>query len=112
MTSPFDRELMAMERETRDLKTVHQRGLGATRFYRKTYIKSNAAQGFHTFHIRIYDGEPMPAIILAHINTPTPTGTPSVTIIPRPYGADAIVYSQAGEIRVDAISSGQIEEIF
>lgn len=112
MTSPFDRELTAMERETRDLKTVHQRGLGATRFYRKTYTKQNASQGFHRFEIHIYDGEPTPAIITAHINLPIPARSPSLTIIPQPYGADALVYTYTpGAIRIDAISSAQIEEI-
>lgn len=33
MISLFDRELMRMEQEVRDLKTIHQRGLGTTRFY-------------------------------------------------------------------------------
>lgn len=33
MISLFDKELIAMEREVRDLKTIHQRGLGTTRFY-------------------------------------------------------------------------------
>lgn len=33
MISLFDKELLAMEHEVRDLKTIHQRGLGTTRFY-------------------------------------------------------------------------------
>ncbi len=33
MISLFDKELMRMEQEVRDLKTIHQRGLGTTRFY-------------------------------------------------------------------------------
>ena len=33
MISLFDKELTRMEQEVRDLKTIHQRGLGTTRFY-------------------------------------------------------------------------------
>lgn len=33
MRSLFDKELTEMEREVRDLKAIHQRGLGTTRFY-------------------------------------------------------------------------------
>ena len=33
MISLFDLELKRMEQEVRDLKTIHQHGLGTTRFY-------------------------------------------------------------------------------
>lgn len=112
MTSLFDRELTQMEREVRDLKTVYQRGLGAIRFYRATYTKSNASSGFHNFKVNIADGEPTPAIFTAHANVPTPTQTPSVRVYARSYGAQVQVYAYtAGDIRVDVISSAAIEGI-
>lgn len=112
MTSLFDRELTQMEREVRDLKTIHQRGLGATRFYRESYTISNASSGFHTVKIYLAEGELTPAIILAHINTPVPVLTAYVRIYPRSYGADAQIYVYtAGAVRIDVISSAQIEEI-
>lgn len=112
MTSLFDKQLTQMEREVRDLKTIHRRGLGETRFYRDSITISNAAQGTHTVQIHLAAGELTPAIISAHINTPTPTRTSNVRIYQRTYGADASIYTYtAGTIRVDVISSAEIEEL-
>ena len=112
MISLFDRELIEMEREVRDLKTIHQRGLGATRFYKKSFTKTGASSGYHNFRVQIYDGEPMPAIITAYINTPTPTRTPTVEVSPQSYGASVSVYCYtAGNIRVDVVSSSDIQGI-
>lgn len=112
MNSLFDKELTQMEKEVRDLKTIHQRGLGAVRFYRKIYTKQNASAGTHNFRVNIYEDEPTPAIFTAHINVPTPTILPSVRVYARSYGAQVQVYCYtAGDIRLDVISSAEIEEI-
>lgn len=112
MISLFDKELLDMEHEVRDLKTIHQRGLGTTRFYRASVTKQNASAGSHSFQIHLADGELTPAIILASINAPTPTGASNVSLYERSYGALASVYIQnAGTIRLDVVSSADISEI-
>lgn len=112
MTSLFDRELTQMEHEVRDLKTIHQRGLGATRFYRKSYTINGASSGFHTVEVHLAEGEPTPAIITAHIRTQTPVFSAHSRIDQQSYGASVLVYSYtAGDIQIEIISTAQIQEI-
>lgn len=112
MTSLFDRELTQMEREVRDLKTIHQRGLGATRFYRKSYTINGASSGFHTIEVHLADGELTPAIITAHIRTQTPVFSSYSRVDPQSYGANILVYNYtAGDVQIEIISTAQIQEI-
>lgn len=56
MQALFDKELTEMEREVRDLKTIHQRGLGTVRFYEaETFATLN---GSRRFRATLVAGEP------------------------------------------------------
>ena len=52
----FDEELTEMEREVRDLKTIHQRGLGTVRFYEAETTAS--VNGSARFDADLVTGEP------------------------------------------------------
>lgn len=56
MISLFEKELMRMEQEVRDLKTIHQRGLGTVRFYEASV--STTVNGSKTFTANLATGEP------------------------------------------------------
>lgn len=73
MISLFEKELMHMEREVRDLKTFCYRGTGATRFYAKEL--SIQADSGTTYGVRAttIEGEPSPAFIMIFIKL-TPNG--------------------------------------
>ena len=63
MTSLFDKELEEMEREVRDLKTVHLRGLGTIVFYSKTNTYTIPANKQLNWTISLQTDEPAPALI-------------------------------------------------
>ena len=73
MISLFDQELLAMEREVRDLKTIHQRGLGTTRFY--TYERNIEITGDSIyewfFQAVVEDTNLIPMVVLPFIEGPT-----------------------------------------
>lgn len=54
--SLFDKELTEMEREVRDLKTIHQRGLGTVRFYEAETTAT--ISGSTRFTANLVTGEP------------------------------------------------------
>lgn len=56
--SLFDKELTEMEREVRDLKTIHQRGLGTVRFY-EAETGTIALNGSARFDANLVSGEPL-----------------------------------------------------
>ena len=56
MQALFDKELTEMEREVRDLKTIHQRGLGTARFYEAE--TSATINGSKRFRATLVAGEP------------------------------------------------------
>lgn len=56
MQALFDKELIRMEREVRDLKTIHQRGLGTVRFYEAE--TSATINGSKRFTANLVAGEP------------------------------------------------------
>ena len=56
MQALFDKELTEMEREVRDLKTIHQRGLGTVRFYEAE--TSATLNGSRRFRATLVAGEP------------------------------------------------------
>lgn len=115
MTSLFDRELTQMEREVRDLKTIHQRGLGTTRFYSATAQKSvSTSMGFATFRITTGDDAVVPIAIIPAISVPEPVATSLIVFSISTDGASASVTTSAftpGTIKVKAICSSPIEEI-
>ena len=67
MTSLFDKELSQMEKEVRDLKTIHERGIGTTRFYvydREITIPGNYYEWFFIGTVEDVSEIPMVAIPL------------------------------------------------
>ena len=58
MQALFDKELTEMEREVRDLKTIHQRGLGTVRFY-EAETDTIALNGSARFNANLVAGEPL-----------------------------------------------------
>lgn len=72
MTSLFDKELIEMEREVRDLKTIHQRGLGTTRFY--TYEQViQIPNGYYVWYLfgTFEDANLAPAVVMPFVGGPT-----------------------------------------
>lgn len=57
MQALFDKELTEMEREVRDLKTIHQRGLGTVRFYEAETTAT--INGTTRFNANLVAGEPL-----------------------------------------------------
>lgn len=69
MISLYEKELLAMKRELRDLKTYCQHGLGNTRFYAKEITIEGDAMGIYTVKAETAPGEPTPAILMAYAKT-------------------------------------------
>lgn len=72
MQALFDKELTEMEREVRDLKTMHQRGLGTTRFYayeRQIEIPRDFCEFF--FQATVENTNLLPMVMLPFIEGPT-----------------------------------------
>ena len=115
MISLFERELLAMEREVRDLKSSYQRGLGTTRFYSATAQKSIASpMGFTSFNVLLEDGEPTPAAFVPAVSVPTPIGYSLSTFSLEDGGTRAVVAVGSltpGTVKIKAFCSGVIEDI-
>lgn len=62
MSSLFDREFSKMEQEVRDLKTIHQRGLGSIVFYQFSEEITIPANKWLDYKITLKADEPSPAI--------------------------------------------------
>lgn len=73
MISLFEKELIAVERELRDLKTQCRHGLGNTRFYAKEMTVSCTADYRYTFTATTMAGEPSPAFIGIFYSEPSPS---------------------------------------
>ena len=58
MQALFDKELTEMEREVRDLKTIHQRGLGTVRFYEAETGTVTISNSSARFTANLVAGEP------------------------------------------------------
>lgn len=72
MQALFDKELIRMEQEVRDLKTMHQRGLGTTRFY--TYERQiEIPRDFCDFYFQatVENTNLLPMVMLPFIEGPT-----------------------------------------
>lgn len=115
MTSLFDRELTQMEREVRDLKTIHQRGLGATQFYSATAQKTtSSSMSYVTFTASVAPDSPLPAAFVAAISLPEPIAVNSTIYTIAPTGdhvsVTPVVYTP-GTVKFKVISSSQIEDI-
>lgn len=72
MISLFEKELIAMERELRDLKTYCRHGLGNTRFYSKEMTIDCIGERIYTFTATTKTGEPSPAFTTIYFSIPTP----------------------------------------
>lgn len=70
MISLFDRELMRMEQEVRDLKTIHQRGLGTVKFFEAEV--SASISSYTQFTANLEAGEPANPLAISLINAPEP----------------------------------------
>lgn len=115
MTSLFDRELTQMEREVRDLKTIHQRGLGTTQFYSATAQKTtSSSMSYVTFRASVAQGSPLPAAFVTAISLPEPIAVSSIIYGIAPTGdyvsVTPIVFTP-GTVKCKVISSSQIEDI-
>ena len=73
MQALFDKELIRMEQEVRDLKTFCKRAVGATRFYAKELTIQNTPGAFYKVRATTMAGEPSPALIMIYIKI-TPDG--------------------------------------
>lgn len=115
MISLFDKELEEMEREVRDLKTIHARGLGAVRFYEAEATKTVAySQGYATFTITIAQDELTPAIIIPTLTIPEPLVYTFATYSINDDGDSASVTVSAytpGTVKLKVISSSPIGSI-
>ena len=115
MRSLFDKEIEEMEREVRDLKTIHARGLGTVRFYEAEATKNvTYSQGYATFTITITPDELTPAIIIPTLNIPEPLVYTFATYSINDDGDRASVTVSAytpGPVKLKVISSSQIGSI-
>lgn len=111
MTSLFEQELIAMEREVRDLKTIRQRGIGTTIFY------SESLQKTHNYYtdvaVSIASDEPMPAIITIAANIPQPLNFPMLVFVPQTDGAlfDVLGGAASGIAKIKVFSSSKIGSV-
>ena len=90
MISLFDKELLAMERDVRDLKTIHQRGVGSIVFYQFVKEFTLPANKWLDWTIELKNDEPSPALYTFQTNGGI-------------YTADII---QSGEQKTGSISGG------
>lgn len=115
MISLFDQELMEMEREVRDLKTIYQRGLGTTKFYSATAQKNvPTMMGFASFTITAVDDAVTPIAIVPAIQLPTPVATSLIVFSIASGGDSANVTTMAftpGTVKLKAICSSEIQGI-
>lgn len=72
MISLFDKELMRMEQEVRDLKTIHQRGLGTVKFFETETTATLSSIGSSRFQGNIMAGEPANPLAISLVNYPEP----------------------------------------
>lgn len=113
MTSLFERQLMALQNEIEDLKTSHVIGAGSTMFYSAELTLTGSSS--YELRAKIYDGEPMPPMIIAVYRYDVPgalpvggqwiwTNNPSNNTYQLSLGA-----SQDATVLVQVISSSLIE---
>lgn len=115
MRSLFDKELTEMEREVRDLKTIHQRGLGTTRFYSATATKNvPSSMGYAGFSINAEAGAWTPIAVVPAFNLPEPVAVSSVVFSISSAGDSASVMAIAytpGNVKLKVMCSSPIESI-
>lgn len=115
MISIFERELEEIEREVRDLKTIHQRGLGTVQFYEATSTKTILnSQGYASFSVDIASGEPTPSLIIPAVNIPQPLVYSFVVFSLNADGDHAGVTVSAwtpGQVKLKVISSSIVGSI-
>lgn len=115
MISLFDQELLDMEREVRDLKTIHQRGLGTTRFYSDTSQKNVPySMGIASFSISAVDDAITPIAFVPAIQLPTPVAASTVVFSIGSNGDSASVTTIAftpGTVKLKVMCSSEIQGI-
>ena len=79
MQALFDKELTEMEREVRDLKTIHQRGLGTVRFYEAETGTVTLNQASARFTANLVAGEPTTPLAISLIYGEPPIGDFNLT---------------------------------
>ena len=111
MTSLFEQELIAMEQEVRDLKTIHLRGLGTTRFYSGQATAEN--NQWVTFEAHVAADEPTPAIMQGLINVPEPVNSPHISFAHQTYGGTFTFYNNGtqGQVSLTVISSSVLSQV-
>ncbi len=72
MISLFDKELMRMEQEVRDLKTIHQRGLGTVKFFEAETAATLSTTASVRFQGTIATGEPADPLAISLVSFPEP----------------------------------------
>lgn len=72
MISLFDKELLRMEQEVRDLKTIHQRGLGTVKFFETETTATLTTSGSIRFQGNIATDEPANPLAISLVNYPEP----------------------------------------
>lgn len=115
MENDFATKIQAMLDEVRDLKTIHRRGLGTTKFYRREleiYANPNTT---YTFVVRIADGEPDNPILIPLMNTEAPTWSSSISFNPSTTAGTSFSVGtgpipEKSLLKVAVISSSQIGE--
>lgn len=78
MQALFDKELTEMEREVRDLKTIHQRGLGTVRFY-EAETGTVTVNGSKRFTANLVAGEPTTPLAISLVYGEPPIGDFNLT---------------------------------
>ena len=79
MQALFDKELTEMEREVRDLKTIHQRGLGTVRFYEAETGTVTISNSSARFTANLVAGEPTTPLAISLIYGAPPIGDFNLT---------------------------------
>lgn len=78
MQALFDKELTEMEREVRDLKTIHQRGLGTVRFY-EAETSATISNSSVLFTANLVAGEPNTPLAISLVYGEPPIGDFNLT---------------------------------
>lgn len=112
MIALFERDLLKMEQEVRDLKTIHERGLGTIKFYEYTY-QTTISQNT-TFRAMLTTGEPEYPLALAMANIQEPTGGAFIlSATGRDFVLIAVIPSQISplNVKIKMISSSKLDGI-
>lgn len=111
MISLFDRELMRMEQEVRDLKTIHQRGLGTVKFFDAEISTTLTSTASVLFQGTIASGEPANPLAISLVNFPEPIDDLQIGIDTVGLSRWVGTWTAPRAIKVKFISSSQLSGI-